>query len=665
MSLAHMRAAIKANASLDELEALAPSLGDNSELLAIPEEQYLMPADLVCLNPAPAAEIAETTAEPIAAPSGGPCESVPANSGGTPAAPPVLTLSEKQALRKDLTAMVSTCTDADVLTSMLVPKLDLATCADAHKPLRAAIKTAVQAKLKELTGAKPTAADMKELFPEVAKKLKQKPRHVSLTHFGVAQRVQADMAGDLRYNIDQQKWLNWDGCRWVNLRNAQVQTIARHTVNKIKAHAATLSDVDMDKLEHSDSDSFRRGVVGEMVALERVHLEQLDLDQHAGFMACGNGAIDLATGNLVCERDLLVTVRNDTDFDPDAKAPLFMRILGEMFEQRVEDISYYELIMGYSIQANPSERAMFFHKGEGTNGKSLMLGAIMKALGDYAVTTNYKLIADGPGSTMNGSADGPSPSLRRLMGTRIAYIDEIPVGGNLRDADVKRFAGGAGTLDARGLGQETVEFLITFVFHISCNTMATVRNGQLATFKRAFPVVYTKQFDAVEDSTLAEKLDMERAGILAWLVRCSLKSQAMRARGEKLRDHMPQSAKDALESIKSEQNPFTAWLDENCERGEGYVMPVQEAWDDYMRHEERVNKDASKVAARSVRKFTQLMKAFNIGRHDEQVMFGKRRAAGFWGWRLRTDVVSDLQVSATATEAPATSPASSRKTTPF
>lgn len=609
--------------------------------------------------------IGEMTDENIATPSVNTHE-LAAAIEATPAAPPLLSLSEKQTLRKDLMAMIGTCTDADMLTSILVPRLDLATCADDHKTLRAAIKAAVQTKLKELTGAKPTAADMRDLFPDVAKKLKPKARHVSLTHFGVAERVQADMAGDLRYNIDQQKWLNWDGCRWMNLRNAQVQTIARKTVNKIKAYVATLSDVDMEKLEHADSDAFRRGVVGEMVALERMHLEQLDLDQHAGFMACGNGAIDLATGNLVCERDLLVTVRNDTDFDPDAKAPLFMRILGEMFEQREEDINYYELIMGYSIQANPSERAMFFHKGEGTNGKSLMLGAIMKVLGDYAVTTNYKLIADGPGNTMNGSADGASPSLRRLMGTRIAYIDEIPVGGNLRDADVKRFAGGAGTLDARGLGQETVEFLITFVFHIACNTMATVRNGQAATFKRTFPVVYTKQFDAVEDSTLAEKLDLERAGILAWLVRCSLKYQAMRARGEKLRDHMPQSAKDALESIKSEQNPFTAWLADNCEPGEGYVMPVQEAWEDYMQHEERVNKDASKVAARSTRKFTQLMKSFNVGRHDKQVILGERRVAGFWGWRLRTDVVSDLQVSAAAAKAKASAleAARARETTP-
>lgn len=619
MNLEHLIAAIKVSDSLDRA-ALAPRAG---------------PAMNVRIE-----------ATPAPANSAVPARMVPDQKTA-------VSLEEKQALRKDLSAMISTCTDADVLTSTLVPKLDLATCADDHKPLRAAIKAAVQAKLKKLTGAKPTAADMKDLFPDVAKKLKPKARHVSLTHFGVAERVQADMAGDLRYNIDQQKWLNWDGCRWMNLRNAQVQTIARKTVNKIKAYVATLSDVDMDKLEHADSDAFRRGVVGEMVALERMHVEQLDLDQHSGFMACGNGAIDLATGNLVCERDLLVTVRNDTDFDPDAKAPLFMRILGEMFEQREEDIKYYELIMGYSIQANPSERAMFFHKGEGTNGKSLMLGAIMKALGDNAVTTNYKLIADGPGTTMNGNADGPSPSLRRLMAKRIAYIDEIPVGGNLRDADVKRLAGGAGTLDARGLGQESVEFLISFVFHIACNTMGTIRGGQSAAFKRAFPVVYTKQFDAVEDSTLAEKLDLERMGILTWLVRCSLKYQAMRARGESLRDHMPQSAKDALDSIKSEQNPFTAWLEENCERGEGYVMPVQAAWDDYMQHEERVNKDASKVAARSVRKFTQLMRAFNIGRHDEQVMFGKRRAAGFWGWRLRTDVVSDLQVSATAAKAAA------------
>jgi putative DNA primase/helicase len=454
---------------------------------------------------------------------------------------------------------------------------------------------------------------------------------VSLTHYGVAQRAAADADGDLRFNIDAKDWLQWNGCRWMSLRDAQVQSIARTTINAIKADAADLPHVDMDKLEHADSDGFRRGVLGEMVATERLHVEQHDLDQHGHVLACGNGAIDLRTGSLVCERDLLVTIKNDTEFDPDAKAPLFTKLVREVFDGRAGDIEYYELIMGYTLQADPSERAMFFHMGEGTNGKSLLLGAIRKALGDYAAATNYKLIADGPGTTMNGSADGPSPSLRRLMSKRMAYIDEIPAGSNLRDADVRRLAGGAGALDARGLGKETVEFPITFVFHIACNNMATVRNGQPATFKRAFPVVYTKQFDAVEDSTLAEKLDAERAGILAWLVRCSTKYRAMRAAGKRLRDFMPQTAMDALENIRTEQNPFTQWIAANCTYEKGGFLPAQVGWENYMQYEHTVNRDCDKVAARSLKKFVQLMKSFQVGQHDPQ---GVERKAGFWGIRL-------------------------------
>ncbi len=517
------------------------------------------------------------------------------------------------------------------MATMLVPELDLATRAEDMKALRNDIKAAVQNKLKVLGGAKPTAVDMREMFPVLVKKSKGT---FSMTHHGVAQRVVAEYDGDLRYNIDQEQWMQWDGRRWMTLRDAQVGTIARTAANKAKAAAAQDPNVDIDKLDIVDSDGFRRGVVGEMLASERMHVEQRDLNADVRYLACGNGAVDLYTGTLISERDLLVTVRNDTEFNPEATCPTFLRVLSEAFEGRAEDIAYYELIMGYTVQGSPAERAMFFHKGNGLNGKSLLLGAIMKALGDYAAAVSYKVVADSPGATMNTSADGASPALRRLMDRRMAYIDELPLGGNLRDADVKLLAGGGGTVSARGLGQEAVEFPVTFVFHIACNSLPTVRGGQSAVWKRLYPIAFTKQFDGVEDPTLPAQLEAEREGILAWLVRCGEQYASVHAQGGKLRDYMPQCAKDELEKLQAEQNPFTDWIAANCEMVQGAFMSTNAGWKDYVAYEESVSLDGARLA-RSEKAFKQRMDEYKIGKHTTQ--HGKGRQSGFLGIRLKSD----------------------------
>jgi P4 family phage/plasmid primase-like protien len=626
--------AIGASESVLEVELLTEEIGNNAGLKKLADARikyftdgdegaWLMaeadfgngPEDL-------AAKLVKAPAPPVK----------PAPTAAAPIADMEAVLAARRALRADLLAKINNCTDADVMVTMLVPELDLATREADMKVLRNDVKAAVQAKLKALGGAKPTAADMKEMFPDLVKKA---ARGFSLTHHGVAQRIVAETDGNLRYNIDLEQWMQWDGRRWTTLRSAQVSTLARTAANKAKMEAAMMPGTALDKLDVVDSDSFRRGVEGELAGMERVHVEQIDLNTEMHYLACGNGSVNLHTGELVSERDLLVTVRNDTEFDPTATCPTFLRVLSEAFGGNAADIEYYELAMGYTLQGRPTERAMFFHKGAGTNGKSLLLGAIRKVLGDYSASVSYKMIADAPGSTMNGGADGPSPSLRRLMHKRMAFIDEMPKGGNLRDADIKKLAGGeGGTIPTRGMRENEIEMPLTFVFHIACNSVPTIRGGEGASWKRIFPIAFNRQFENVEDITLPEKLNAEGAGILAWLVRCGEKYAKIRAEGKKLRDYMPESAEAELAHLKAEQNPFTDWIKENCDIVPDGFLYAKEGFDNYMAYEASVSLDGARNI-RSVKAFVKRMNDEKIGQHKEQ--HGPTRKSGFMGIRLKSD----------------------------
>ena len=616
--------------SVLELEMLVDDIGDNAALKALADARtkfftdddegaWLTAEADFCNSPQDLAATRVKTPGPVTC-------------SAAPVVDTKAVLEARKALRASLMGRISGCDDADVLETMLVPELDLATRGADQKGLRADVKAAVQTRMKALGGSKPTAAAMREMFPDLVKKT----RIFGLTHYGMAQRIASETDGDLRFNITIEEWLSWDGRRWMPLMPAQVQSLARAAINRTKGEAAMLPGTDIDKLEALDSDGFRRGVEGEMKAVEQMHVEQKDLNTDIRYLTCGNGSVDLLTGELVSNRDMLLTVRNDTEFDPAAECPTFLRVLNEVFENRAEDILYYELAIGYTMTGCPAERSMFYHKGEGTNGKSLLLGAIMKSMGDHAVSVSNKVIADAPGSTTNSSAEAASPAVRRLMDRRIAVIEELPLGGNIRDSDVKALAGGAGTkVSARGLNQGIIEFLTTWTFHIACNNMPTIRQGQESVWNRVHPILYTKQFNNTVDPTLPAKLAAESAGILAWLVRCAEKYNKVKEAGGTVKDYMPQLAKDELAKLQLEQNPFTDWIEANCDVVADGFLPAGDGFKDYIAYESSVSLDGPRNI-RSEKAFVTRMKTNKAFTHTAQGPAAYNRKSGFHGLRLKT-----------------------------
>lgn len=542
-------------------------------------------------------------------------------------------------------ALIADCQDGDELRTTVIEQLRPMVCSSEALTDKAARE--LSSRYVSITGAKGVWTTR-----TIAKLLRERPKlallpasMVELTHVGVAQHVLRLHDGSLRtvFEVEKHSWLKWDACRWTRLADKQVGALVGKHIDVLKGNLLADPGLDIKEaravavtLGHA---SFNSGVVSAMGHEGEAHVSTDDLNAHSEFLAVANGAVHLPTATLVADRELLLTVQCKTSFVPDAQCPQFLEALRTTFEGRTEDIDWYELLMGYTVLGSPTERAMFFHVGEGNNGKSLLLGAISHALGrEHAPVINFRLIASEPGASIGGDANAASPAQFKLRYARLGYIDELPKGGVMRDAAVKLYAGGT-SIDARQLNQGLVDFDMTTSLHVNCNAQVAIRGAQRSTWHRVCPVAYRATFK--DDPTLPGKLKGEAEGILAWLVRCAQKYLKLRENGQELRDRMPPSAHQELATMKRAQDPLVDWLEDCCELTPDGGMPSVDGWKAFVAY--HADRDSElPMSVRTDRLWLERMLNIKgvrdakgnlvlVGRKDEE----QRRARGFYGIQLK------------------------------
>lgn len=489
-------------------------------------------------------------------------------------------------------AIVKACEDGDKLRTEVVERL---------RPLVAHSEALTDKVSRELASRYVSLTGSKGHWSSrtIAKLLREKPRSVvpaamvELTHVGVAQQVLQKHDGNLRTVVERTRnsWLHWTGERWMRLADKQIAMAVGEYIDELKTTLQASPDLDAKEARNVALTlghvAFNHGVVSTMGHQREAQVSEDELNTHSEFLAVANGAVHLPTGKLVQERELLLTVQSKTAFNPDAQCPTFLEALRTTFQDRAEDIEYYELIMGYALLGRPTERAVFFHIGEGNNGKSLLLNAICHALGgEHAPVLNFRLIASEPGAAISGDANAASPAQYKMRNARVGFIDELPKGGVMRDASLKFYASGDGKMDARMLGHGLVEFRMTAALMVLCNAQVAIRGAQPSTWHRTVPIAYKAKFK--DDPTLPGKLRDEAEGILAWQVRCAQKYLKLQSEGKGLRDKMPLSAVEALETMKKAQDPLAEWLEDCCELAQDGGMPSVEGWKAFLAyHAER------------------------------------------------------------------------------
>lgn len=344
-----------------------------------------------------------------------------------------------------------------------------------------------------------------------------------LTDAGNAEALAALHGGRLKYDHRRRRWLIWKSHRWETDSNGEIDRLALETTRERLRKAADIQDPDKCKRAVKWAlGSENRGRLAALVDLARSLHPITDAgeswDSNPWLLGCKNGVVDLRTGDLRPGKpgDLL-TMTTGIKYDPQAKAARFEQFLSEVFNGDSELVEFTQRAAGYSLTGDIREHMLFLCWGKGANGKSTLLNALRASLGEYATNT--------PFSTFELNQSNQTNDIAALYGLRFVTASETSESKRMNEARVKAITGGD-PVTARFLFGEYFTYQPTYKVWLAMNHKPGITGTDEGIWRRIRLIPFTVSFKGREDKTLANTLEAERQGILAWAVRGALKWQS-------------------------------------------------------------------------------------------------------------------------------------------
>lgn len=384
----------------------------------------------------------------------------------------------------------------------------------------------------------------------------------NMTETGNARRLCAMYGADLRYVFETRAWHAWTGTHWEPDTRGAAMLHTADVAEALRAEALAMdarTDEErgrQEKLLHwahrSLSEGIRRHTL-ELAACEPGQGATLaDFDGNPWLLNVANGTLDLRTRALRphCRADML-THCLATPYEPGATCPRWRAFLAEIFEGDAELIDFVHRAAGYSITGDTCEQCLFILHGHGANGKSVFVNTLRHVLGPLARHANVVTFSARRGDTH-------TEDRARLRGCRLVTVSETGQGQALDESFVKDATGGE-PVAARGMRENTAEYVPRFTVWLACNHRPVVRGTDEGIWRRLRLIPFQRYFAPAErDPELGDKLRAEAAGILAWLLDGCAKWQ-----DEGLEP--PRAVADATAGYRTESDVLGQFIEEHCE----------------------------------------------------------------------------------------------------
>lgn len=378
-----------------------------------------------------------------------------------------------------------------------------------------------------------------------------------LTDYGNAERLVHLHGRDLLHL--RGSWYVWDGRRYRMDETGAIERRAKRTVRTIwsdaKTAAAAQQGPDAKGLAKHAIDSESRFRLSAMISLAASEAavvvdEADDLDADPWLLNCSNGTINLRTGDLLPhDRAHRITRCTGTPVDFDMPTPRWDAFLARILPDPAI-CEYVQRIIGYTLTARMNEEKLFIFYGDGANGKSTLMEAVMSATGEYAIPSPPDLL-------ISKKAGAPSNDVASLRASRLVSAIETQEGGRLNEVRVKALVSGD-RQSARFLHKEFFSFKPVAKYIIATNHRPIIHGADNGIWRRMVLVPFTASIREEEkDREFMDKLREELPGILAWAVRGCLAWQ---------RDGLlpPPVIQTATAGYRAEQDLIGGFLADQC-----------------------------------------------------------------------------------------------------
>jgi putative DNA primase/helicase len=496
--------------------------------------------------------------------------------------------------------------------------------AELHRAVRAAVVVELEAPATADRSTEPDVPPTDSALDTMSESARQM---FDNTDVGIAVRLRDFMArsgGGVRY-APGLGFLTWDGKIWtagdakvresLHLMGAELIASGDDANRRLALKALTNRSID--------------AVIKELPSVPGVPARASDFDARPELLSVLNGTIDLRTGELHPHTPAdMITKRLDVAYLPEAEAERWERFLVEVFPNHPEMVDYMRRLVGYGITGSTAEQCFVFMHGQGANGKSVLLEALLHVFRGVTKSTEFSTFEQ---RTAVGQA---SPELAELRGARLVTASETEKYSRLAEALVKQLTGGD-PVTARRLYGNPFTFTPSFLLLVAGNYKPAILSQDLGVWRRVKLIPFEATFRGDKaDKTLPAQLRAEAEGILAWAVRGAMEWYA-----HGLQE--PGSVATATQDYRESEDRLAEFI---------AARLVQEP--------------TARVAPMAVRRAYQewaedaglgrkeVLSGWALGVELESRKFTKRRVGGRWGFdgiRLATD--AEIQAAQRAAEA--------------
>ncbi|MCY0926263.1 phage/plasmid primase, P4 family [Streptomyces sp. H27-H1] len=444
------------------------------------------------------------------------------------------------------------------------------------------------------------------------------------TDVGLAVRLRDFMArngGGVRYAAGL-GFLVWDGRIWVSggaevrrqlhLMGAELIASGDDANRRLALKALTNKSID--------------ATLKELPSVPGVPAQAADFDAREDLLSVENGTINLRTGQLQPHTPAdMITKRLRVSYHPDAPAERWNLFLTEVFPGHTDLSAFMRRLVGYGITGSTSEHCFAFLHGQGSNGKSAFLDALIHVFSGVVQATQFSTFEK---SVTVGQA---SPELAALRGSRLVTASETEKYSRLAEALVKQLTGGD-PITCRFLNQNPFTYVPSFLLLVAGNFKPAILSQDEGTWRRVKLIPFDATFSYAlgnKDITLPSKLRAEAEGILAWAVAGAVEWYA-NGLGE------PSSVATATQDYRESEDRLAEFIAARLVQESGArvaPMAVRRAYAEWAEDAGLSRKE--------------VLSGWALGVELESRGFTKRRAGaqgkwGFDGVRLATDVEREL-----------------------
>lgn len=432
---------------------------------------------------------------------------------------------------------------------------------------------------------------------------------------GNAERFANNFRGMVKYNVDNRRWMIWNGRHWQHDTVNHVKNMLIVVVEQMKTEALSASGDTRKNMERNINrvlGSFgKQAMLVEAQHLSGIPAINTDFDVQKDLINTKSGVVNLRTSEISKhDRELMMSKYINLEVSHD-EPKLWMKFLNEVYADNPDIIPYLQRLAGYMLTGYTTEQSLYIFLGDGSNGKSLLLETMLKAMGDYATVASSDLLVE------RRFGSGTEQLLAVLIGARFVMVEETELGDRLKESTIKNLTSDYGDITARFLYGNTFTYKPVFKLVMATNYSPRILGTDHGIWRRIKVVPHNQIFEGKkQDKLLGSKLEKELPEILGWMIK-----GAKEYFDNGLQD--PESVIQRVREYRSEMDLVAQWMMDNCEMDPEFQTPAADLFADITAY----------LEANNEYKMTMSMFGRNMGKK-----FTKRRINGkmtYLGLRIK------------------------------